>query len=225
MFKWLNRIIKRIVRLLVFILILSILFGLTVSFIFPIGYKDYINMYSAQYDIDPFLVAAIINVESKYNKDAVSNKNARGLMQIANQTGKWGAEELGIKGYSEEMLFEPEINIRIGIWYLNQLNNEFNGELSLVLAAYNAGSGNVTKWLADENYSKDGRVLSEIPFEETKEYLEKVTFNYEVYSIVYEKFMEKPDSMNSLYTDVIISLREFLKDLLRSLRKGRYFEI
>lgn len=225
MFKVFNRIIKKIVRFLVFIIIISILVGLTISFVFPIGYKDYINIYSNQYDIDPFLVAAIINVESKYNKEAVSNRNARGLMQITSQTGKWGAQELAIKGYSDEMLFEPEINIRIGVWYLNQLNKEFNGELSLVLAAYNAGSGNVTKWLADGNYSKDGRVLSEIPFKETKEYLEKVTFNYKVYNVFYENFMEKPDSMNSIYTDVIITLREYLKDLLNSLRKGRYFEI
>ena len=223
MFFYISRIIKRIFRFIIFVIISSLAIGVAVSIFFPIAYKDYINNYSKQYDIDPFLVAAVINVESKYNKDAISPKDARGLMQIGPQTGSWAADELGIVNYSENSLFKPEVNIRVGIWYLNQLNNEFNNNTDLVLAAYNAGSGNVNKWLGDKNYSKDGLKLSFIPFKETEEYLEKVNFNHKIYSLVYKNYMEKPDSMNSLYTDVIISLRTYLRDILKSLRQGGIF--
>lgn len=223
MFFSLSRIIKRIFRFIIFILAISLVLGLVISFVFPIGYKDYINKYSKQYDIDPFLVAAVINVESKFNKEAISQKEARGLMQITPQTGEWAAGELGISNFSRELLFEPEVNIRIGIWYLNQLKQEFNNDIKLVLTAYNAGSGNVNKWLEDKNYSKDGINISKIPFKETEDYLERVNFNYKVYSIIYKSHMEKPDSMNSLYTDVIISIRTFLRDTLNSLRQGGIF--
>lgn len=176
-------------------------------------------------ELDPFLVAAIINVESKYDKDAISNKDARGLMQIGLQTGNWGAEELNIDGFDSNKLYDPETNIRIGTWYLKQLKHEFDDNINLVLAAYNAGSGNVSKWLQDERYSKDGNSLYKIPFKETEEYLDKVKFNYKVYSIIYKYYMEKPDTSNGFYTDVIISLRTYLSNTIKSLRKGGYLEI
>lgn len=214
----LNRIIKRIFKLIIFVFISSLIIGLAVSIFFPTGYKDYINIYSKEYEVDPFLVASVINVESKYNKEAISQKDARGLMQIGPQTGTWAAEVLDISNYSGKLLFEPEVNIRIGIWYLNQLNKEFDNDIELVLAAYNAGSGNVNKWLEDKSYSNDGMNLSDIPFKETQEYLEKVNFNYRIYKIVYKSYMEKPDSMNSIYTDVIISLRAYIRNTLKALR-------
>lgn len=225
MFLLLNRLAKGILKLIVLVVIITILIGLVISTVFPIAYKDFINKYSEEFNSDPFLVAAIINVESKYNKDAVSSKDARGLMQIGKVTGGWGATTLGIDNYSEDMLYEPEINIRIGTWYINQLNKEFKNDLSLVLAAYNAGSGNVNKWLKDEKYSKDGTDLIRIPFKETEEYVEKVQFNYKVYKFLYESYMEKPDSINSLYTFVIINIREYIKSMVDSFRRGGYVEI
>ena len=213
----LGRFSKRIVKFIIFIFSISLFIGLVLSFVFPIGYKDYINKYSSQYGIDPFLVAAIINIESKYNKDVVSYKYARGLMQIGPQTGEWGAKELNIEDYSHVLLFNPEINIRIGTWYLDQLNKEFNYDLNLVLAAYNAGSGNVQKWLANTEYSRDGVELSHIPFKETEEYVKKVNYNYYIYKNIYKHYMEKPDSINSLYINVIIIIKTYIKKFLQSL--------
>lgn len=204
------KIINRITGLIVTILMGLIVFGLMVSFIFPIAYKDYINKYSTEQGVDPFLIGAIINVESKYDKEAISHKKARGLMQIASQTGEWGARELGIKDYNEDMLFDPNINIQIGTWYINNLMQEFDNKLPLVLAAYNAGSGNVSKWLQNMEYSRDGSSLDRIPFKETEEYLKKVELNYRVYKLVYKDYMEKPDSFNSIYIDVIINIRTFI---------------
>ncbi|WFA09476.1 lytic transglycosylase domain-containing protein [Tissierella sp. Yu-01] len=220
-----NRSFKLIFKFIIFILIASIIVGLAISIIFPIAYKNEIYKYSMENELDPFLVAAIINVESKYDKDAISNKDARGLMQIGLQTGNWGADVLAIEGFDSNKLYDPEINIRIGTWYLKQLKSEFNNDMNLVLAAYNAGSGNVSKWLKDESYSKDGNTLSKIPFKETDEYLDKVKFNQKVYSTIYKHYMEKPDTSNGFYTDVIILLRTYLSNLIKSLRKGGYLEI
>lgn len=184
--------------------------GVIVSFVFPLAYRDEINRYSEIYDLDPFLVAAVIKVESGYNKDATSNKDAKGLMQIGPTTGKWAAEVLGVDDYKEEMLFDPQINIRFGTWYIRQLKGEFNEDMDLVLAAYNAGSGNVTNWLMDERYSTDGEMLSYIPFEETRNYLEKVHFNQRAYGLIYRNMMHMPSGDSSLYFDIVVTIRELL---------------
>nr|WP_168198400.1 lytic transglycosylase domain-containing protein [Crassaminicella thermophila] len=152
---------------------------------YPIYYREIINTYANEYCLDPHLVAAIIRTESKFNAKAKSSKNARGLMQISPITGKWASEELSIDNYDEKSLFIPEINIKIGCWYLDKLRDEFDGNLLLMLAAYNGGSGNVSKWLQDPRYSLDGKTLKDIPFAETKKYVQKVMKSYKVYRIIY----------------------------------------
>ena len=106
-------------------------------------------------------------------------------MQIMDSTGEWIAEKLEVDNFNPNMLYEPEINIRFGCWYLNNLLMEF-GDLSLALAAYNGGSGNVTKWLNDPEYSSDGENLTYIPFKETKKYVDKVSTRYNIYKFLYE---------------------------------------
>lgn len=212
------KISKKILKLITFIIFVFIGIGMVISLIYPIGYKDIIKQYSKEYDVDPYLVAAIINVESKYNKDAISNKEARGLMQVGSQTGEWAASVLKIENYNETLLFKPEINIRFGTWYIDQLKKEFNNNMDLVIVAYNAGSGNVNKWLQDEKHSIDKKNLTNIPFKETEDYLKKVKFNYKVYNIVYKNYMEKPDSINPIYIDVIIILRKLIKDIYNLFR-------
>lgn len=213
---FLNR-IKRIFKFILFVTLFAIIVGVIVSFVFPLTYKDEIKRYSETYDLDPFLVSAVIKVESGYNKDAVSNKDAKGLMQIGPTTGKWAADVIGVKNYTSEMLFEPEVNIRFGTWYIRQLKNEFDEDINLVLAAYNAGSGNVSNWLTDERYSEDGESLNYIPFEETRNYLEKVAFNHKAYSFIYSNFMDIPSTDSSLYFDLVITIRELLSRFYNSL--------
>lgn len=140
-------------------------------------------MYSKEYGLDDSLVYSVIKVESKFNKKAVSKRNAKGLMQISEITQNWAQEELGLENID---IFDPETNIKIGCWYLNKLFKEFN-DLDLVITAYNGGSGNVSKWLKNDAYSIDGNKLHEIPFEETKNYLEKVKENYRVYKALYRE--------------------------------------
>ncbi len=154
--------------------------------IYPIHYRELIEKYADEYDIDPYLVVAIMKNESKFNPKAVSRKDAKGLMQIAQITGEWASEKLNIQNYSEDMLFDPEQNIRIGVWYLSVLKKEFGNNIEVIVAGYNAGNGNVRKWLDNPEYSKDGKTLHEIPFNETKIYQKKVLRDYKIYQNIYK---------------------------------------
>ena len=145
----------------------------------PLKYEDIICKYSKEYEIPPELISAMINTESHYNTHASRKKGAKGLMQIIKMTADWGAEEIGIEDYDYTRIEEPEINIQIGAWYISKLIKQYDNK-ETALAAYNAGSGNVSLWLSNEAYSKDGKVLDTVPFEETKKYVKKVLF--------YEKF-------------------------------------
>ena len=154
--------------------------------IYPVHYYSLIEKYAKKYEIDPYLVVAIIKNESRFNPDAVSKKDARGLMQIAPITGEWISEKLKITNYFEDMLFQPELNIRFGIWYLNVLKQEFGDNIELIIAGYNAGNGNVKKWLGDSRYSRDGKTLYKIPFYETGVYKKKVLRDYKIYTKIYK---------------------------------------
>lgn len=211
---YIKKTLKKIGILFAFIIISGISILIIISLLYPMGYREMIKKYSDENEIDPFLVAAIINVESGYNNEAVSSKNARGLMQIGPQTGLWAKEELKIENYSEDILFDPEINIKIGTWYLAKLNSEFENRLENVLAAYNAGSGNVGKWLLDEEYSKDKINLQNIPFKETDDYIGKVKRNYKVYSIIYRPFIEESSVYDTIYIEIVNKIRDFLKNIL-----------
>lgn len=214
MYKTIKKIKKLVVSIILIFLIVTIgLVFLTTRY--PIGYKSIIVKYSKEYKLDPYLIASIINVESKYDKDAISKKDAKGLMQIGPQTGKWASEVLEIKNYNEDILFDPETNIRMGTWYIKTLFKEFDGDLDLVLAAYNAGSGNVKKWLNDERYCVDGTSLYNIPFKETDDYLIKVKENYKIYSTVYKKYIMNPNDKDSLYINLLHNIRKNMKKLIR----------
>jgi len=206
---------KVVGRIIAGIIILGIVLVVTYLYFivnYPLSYQGIIKEYSEIYDVDPYLIAAIINVESKYDKNAVSNKGARGLMQISPITGRWAAEELGIDNFHLDMLFEPEINIMIGVWYLDILSSEFDGNMQLILAAYNAGSGNVDNWLKDQRYSQDGKSLSRIPFEETREYVDRVIKGIKIYQLLYEdRFEQDPSKDENQLVPFINNLRKLIK--------------
>lgn len=171
------------------IIAIAILFILDNSgkLLYPLKYDEYVFKYSSRNNIDPYLVFAIMKAESSFNPDATSIKNARGLMQITDRTGSWGAEKLKIENFTIEHLYNPETNIAIGCWYLNWLMKEFNGDMDLVIAAYNGGSGKVNEWLRNKEYSYSGESLDRIPYRETDIYLKRVKNYYLSYKELYEK--------------------------------------
>lgn len=154
--------------------------------LYPIKYKEPVLKYARENNIDPLLVFAIIKAESSFNPTAISHKNARGLMQISEITAKWGAETLEIQQFNMEDLYDPDLNIRIGCWYIGRLMKEFDNNMDLVIAAYNGGSGNVNEWLKNKNYSNSGKTLEKIPFKETDKFLNRVKSYYSAYKRHYE---------------------------------------
>ena len=147
-------------------------------------YKEEIVSVSNKSGVEAAMIAAISNVESGYNKDAVSNKGAIGIMQLMPKTAQWVASKNKIE-YNEEKLKEPFYNLKLGSLYLSYLIDEYQ-DLQVSICAYNAGQGNVSNWLKNTQYSKDGKTLYKIPFKETRDYLKKVNKNYNYYKNKYK---------------------------------------
>ncbi|MGL4344702.1 MAG: lytic transglycosylase domain-containing protein [Cellulosilyticaceae bacterium] len=152
---------------------------------YPTPYEEWIASEAKAYGVDPLLIYAMIKVESGFDENALSRSGAKGLMQIMDGTGKWGAEECGLTEYTTNHLFNPRINIKIGVWYIARLINQYKGDIDTALTAYNAGSGNVAKWKGNQAYSQDGIKLDKIPFKETASYIKKVNFHYKIYHMLY----------------------------------------
>lgn len=160
---------------------------------YPVKYEKEIGDVAGELGADKTVVASIINVESRFNPNAVSNKGAVGLMQIMPETAAYVAEKLSReKNVSDEFkaifisnkdidLLDPNVNIKIGTYYFLYLLKKFEN-FDVAICAYNAGEGNVRKWLSDERYSNDGKVLKKIPYQETRNYLNKIKLNLKVYA-------------------------------------------
>lgn len=176
--------LKIIIIIIVILMLAFVGFFYARNAIFPNKYTSYINQYSSEYELNPLLVKGVIRTESDYKPDVVSNKNAKGLMQITNSTGEWIASKIGITNFTPDMLFDPKINIEFGCWYLKYLENEFNSENDAI-AAYNAGATNVKEWLSNSNYSSNGIVLNNIPFTQTANYVKRVNRYEKIYKILY----------------------------------------
>ena len=130
-----------------FLLLLFLAPPLFIFTTYPIRHSEIIEKYAQKYGLEPSLVYAVINTESGFRADALSPKGAKGLMQIMDKTGEWGFQMMEMGGdFYPDMLYDPEINIAIGCWYLNRLILQYR-DVNTALAAYNAGSGNVSKWL------------------------------------------------------------------------------
>ena len=166
---------KRTFYFISFFLCLGIIFGIVSVFYhvkYPIKYNDQILAYSVENDLDPSLVASLINVESSFNANAKSSSGAIGLMQIMPKTGEFVAEMLN-EEYKEENLYNAKTNIKYGCRYLKYLKEKFNDEKT-VLYAYNAGEGSVKLWLNNKEYSKDGINLNTVPYKTTSDYVTKI---------------------------------------------------
>ncbi len=170
--------------LIALLLIASFAYFVLLPRALPLEYQSYVAKYARQYQLEEALVNAVIFCESRFDAEAVSAAGAVGLMQVTQETGWWAAQQMGL---AEETLDlkNPEINIKIGCWYLHWLEDKFDGVQETILAGYNAGHGNVAKWLSDEEKSKDGLTLDEIPYKETRSYVRRVKCMEMVYRIVY----------------------------------------
>ncbi len=152
---------------------------------YKLNYPQEINASADEFELDPYLVAAMIHCESGNRAEAVSPVGAVGLMQIMPDTGEWIAGKLDLNAYEPSQLTQPAFNIRMGCWYLRFLLDRYEQDRPSALAAYNAGHGNVDKWKNDPAVSVEGD-LRNIPFAETEQYVEKVQRAYEKYKTLYQ---------------------------------------
>ena len=143
---------------------------------YPLEYEHIVRGHAEQYDLDAALLAAVIYRESEFDADARSSSGAIGLMQLLPDTAEGIAQLTGGSGFVVDDLYDPEINVRYGSFYLRRLLRKYEDE-RLALAAYNAGQANVDEWIAE------GR--EEIPFPETREFVENVLDARELYARAY----------------------------------------
>lgn len=179
-----RKIVKPIVAVLILVGLIMLLIGMKKILIkvnYPEKYTNYVEKYAKEYEIEKELIYAIIKAESNFKEDAISKKEAMGLMQILESTAKDVAKNIDLE-ISKEKLLEPEININLGTKYLSLLIEKYNN-LELALAAYNAGIGNVDRWINDGIIKKDGTDIEKIPYKETNNYVRKVMRNYKVYKV------------------------------------------
>ena len=140
----------------------------------PLRHDDIIRQQASDKNLDPALIAAVIYEESRF-RDQTSHAGARGLMQITPATADAIAKHSGGVRFKQSDLSEPQINISYGAYYLRLLLDHYGGNETLAIAAYNAGIGNVDKWVADAGGAEEFRSAEHIPFPETRAYVENVT--------------------------------------------------
>jgi soluble lytic murein transglycosylase len=141
--------------------------------VLPLRHDDIIRQQAADKDIDPALIAAVIYEESRF-RDQTSHAGARGLMQITPQTADAIARHSGGTRFEQSDLSEPQINISYGSYYLRLLLDHYGQNETLAIAAYNAGMGNVDRWVRDAGGASEFDSAEHIPFPETRAYVENV---------------------------------------------------
>ncbi|MGA7647963.1 MAG: transglycosylase SLT domain-containing protein [Terriglobales bacterium] len=153
--------------------------------LFPKAYWPDLRKYSELNGLDPYLVASLIRQESEFNAAALSRANAVGLMQLLPKTGKTVAKQVKLKGYSAPQLYTPAVNLELGTRYFKEMVDKYNGQFEYALAAYNAGTDRVGDWLGQGHYRDAQEFVESIPFTETREYVQAILRNANVYRQLY----------------------------------------
>ena len=151
--------------------------------LYPLPYEAALRREAAKNSFDPMLAAGLIRQESTFQADAVSHANAIGLMQVLPKTGKLLARQLKVK-YAKTKLFDPDYNLQLGMVYIAELLRA-TGAPEYAAAAYNAGEDRIALWKSERNYDEIPELVESIPFTETREYVQVVLRNAEVYRAVY----------------------------------------
>ena len=155
---------------------------------YPKSYEEFVSIYSDEYGVDENLVFAVIKAESNFQEDAVSHKDALGLMQIMKETAEDVARKYNIEidfNNSEREILNVQNNIKIGTKYLAVLLEKYKN-IEVAVAAYNAGIGTVDNWIEKEIIKSDGSDIENIPYKETNNYVRKILRNYKIYQDLYK---------------------------------------
>ena len=153
--------------------------------LYPFPYRAEIEHHARNYQVDKFLAVSVMKVESNFYENAYSRSGAVGLMQLMPETATWIASCLNEDPPTFEDIQDSERNIKYGIWYLAELEDEFFGNDILTLAAYNAGRGNVQHWMAENGWNENFSDIDAIPYDETRNYVKRVLQCREKYVELY----------------------------------------
>jgi soluble lytic murein transglycosylase len=153
--------------------------------LFPRAYWIEVRRFAERNQLDPYLVASLIRQESEFNPNAVSRANAVGLMQLLPKTGRTVAKQEKLRHYNASQLYLPGTNVELGTRYFRSMVDKFGGSLEYALAAYNAGSDRVGDWLGQGKYRDPQEFVESIPFTETREYVQAILRNANVYRLLY----------------------------------------
>ncbi|WNZ26232.1 transglycosylase SLT domain-containing protein [Leptolyngbya sp. NK1-12] len=169
--------------------------------LYPFPYMETIEQWAQQRQLNPMLVIALIRQESRFEPEIESSAGALGLMQVMPETGDWVAKQIGLQNYS---LTNPVDNINLGTWYLDYTHREYTNNSMLAVASYNAGPGSVADWIKKYGLEDPDRFVEEIPFPETRGYVESVLGNYWNYLRLYNpEVSQKLAAVSSEHAAVI----------------------
>ncbi|NLH50372.1 MAG: transglycosylase SLT domain-containing protein [Myxococcales bacterium] len=159
--------------------------GLVSYRVFPLLYEDLIKQTAKKHGLDPYLVYGMIKQESAFQIQATSGVGARGLLQVMPGTGKYIARKRGLRGFHPKHLYQPEVSLDYGCWFMADLMQKSGGDLPAALAGYNAGWGRPKQWWPLHDGRDYDELIELIPFEETRNYVKGITKNYEMYARLY----------------------------------------
>lgn len=177
-----------IILLIVLIVILFLVKDNLLKLLYPKTYQEVVSTYAEKYKVEENLIYAVIKAESNFDKDAISNRNAIGLMQLMEETAKEVANKNHIDmNFNKpiEELRQADKNIEIGTCYLLTLMEKYENK-EVALAAYNAGIGTVNGWIEKGIIKEDGSDIEKIPYKETNNYVRKILRDYKIYKYLYD---------------------------------------
>jgi len=187
-----KRLLRKRVFLVLVVALLAVLFFKSdwmSRWMYPIHFMDEIRISAKNHDVEPQLIAAIIRAETNYKTGAVSKKGAVGIMQVMPDTADWIVKQAGFKGVTiKSVAHQADVGIELGTWYLQSLNQQFKGNRVAVIAAYNAGPGAVKRWLNEGKWDGKQESISNIPYGETRHYVQRVIYYYNKYMDLYPDF-------------------------------------
>jgi soluble lytic murein transglycosylase len=154
--------------------------------LFPLPYREEVVANARTNDLDPYLVAGLIRQESEFNPGAVSRAKAYGLTQVRPATGRLFARQNGVARLTTSILCQPAANLKIGSSILRSMLDKQGGSVEQTLASYNAGPQRVVEWLTWNTYREPAEFVESIPFTETRDYVQAVLRNAEMYRRLYQ---------------------------------------
>ena len=160
--------------------------------LYPFPYQDAVRREAEKNGVDPMVIAGLIRQESTFQSDVISYANAYGLTQLLPKTARLMASQLRVR-YSKDRLFDPQYNLELGTYYFKGLVN-LTGSQEYALAAYNAGEDRIAAWKAERTYEEIPELVESIPFSQTREYVQIVLRNAEVYRMIYGAEAPQPTS-------------------------------